>query len=128
MFWDWKGLGRKKGNNSYLVGNKNRFSTVFPFGKSSLQSQYIPLLGWSMVTSDNFCKKKGPNQWVKITDKRTDVWSRDFIIWKINSGLWAVVWAGLWKKRGWPIMSNFSGPFFHFFGVKKNVKNFLKTL
>ena len=41
MFWDWKGLGRKKGNNSNLVGNKNRFSTVFPFGKSSLQSQYI---------------------------------------------------------------------------------------
>ena len=33
------------------------------------------------------------------TDKRTDVWSRDFIIWKINSGLWAVVWAGLWNKR-----------------------------
>ena len=21
--------------------------------------------------------------------------------WKINSGLWAVVWAGLWEKRGW---------------------------
>ena len=34
-----------------------------------------------------------------LTDKRTDVWSRDFIIWKINSGLWAVVWAGLWNKR-----------------------------
>ena len=33
------------------------------------------------------------------TDKKTDVWSRDFIIWKINSGLWAVVWAGLWNKR-----------------------------
>jgi hypothetical protein len=36
-----------------------------------------------------------------ITDKRTDVWFRDFIIWKINSGLWAVVWAGLWNKRVW---------------------------
>ena len=24
------------------------------------------------------------------TDKRTDLWSRDFIIWKINFGLWAV--------------------------------------
>ena len=35
------------------------------------------------------------------TDKRTDVWSRDFMIWKINSGLWAVVWAGLWNKRVW---------------------------
>ena len=35
------------------------------------------------------------------TDKRRDVWSRDFIIWKINSGLWAVVLAGLWNKRVW---------------------------
>ena len=32
---------------------------------------------------------------VATTDTRTDVWSRDFIIWKINFGLWAVVWAGL---------------------------------
>ena len=36
------------------------------------------------------CQKRGG-----CTDKRTDVWSRDFMIWKINSGLWAVVWAGL---------------------------------
>ena len=35
------------------------------------------------------------------TDRRTDVWSRDFIIWKINSWQWAVVWAGLWNKRAW---------------------------
>ena len=33
------------------------------------------------------------------TDQRTDVWSGDFIIWKISSGLWAVVWDGLWNKR-----------------------------
>ena len=32
-----------------------------------------------------------------ITDKRTDVWSPDFIIWIIK----AVVWAGLWNKRVW---------------------------
>ena len=25
-----------------------------------------------------------------ITDKRTDHWSQDFVIWKINFGLWAV--------------------------------------
>ena len=37
----------------------------------------------------------------RFADKRTDVWSRDFIIWKIDSGLWAVVWAGLWNKRVW---------------------------
>ena len=28
------------------------------------------------------------------TDKRTDVWSRNFMIWKINFGPWAVAWAG----------------------------------
>ena len=33
------------------------------------------------------------------TDKRTDVWSRDSMRWKINFGLWAVAWAGLWEKR-----------------------------
>ena len=30
---------------------------------------------------------------IKSTDKRTDVWSRDFMIWRINFGLWAVAWA-----------------------------------
>ena len=59
------------------------------------------------------------------TYKRTDVWSRDFIIWKINSGLWAEVWAGLWKKGVEPIMCNFRGLFFHFFGVKKMLDFFL---
>ena len=38
---------------------------------------------------------------VQVTDKRTDVWSRDIIIWKINSELWALVWAGLWNKKVW---------------------------
>ena len=51
------------------------------------------------------------------TDKRTDVWSRDFIIWRINSGLWAVG-LGCEIKGSGPIMSNVFGPFFHFFGVK----------
>jgi hypothetical protein len=31
----------------------------------------------------------------KATHKKIDVWSRDFIIWKTNFGLWAVAWAGL---------------------------------
>ena len=31
---------------------------------------------------------------LRHTDKRTDVWSRDFLIWEINFGLWAVAWAG----------------------------------
>ena len=34
------------------------------------------------------------------TDKRTDVWSRNFMIWKTNFGLWAVAWARLWGKKG----------------------------
>ena len=62
------------------------------------------------------------------TDKRTDVWSRDFIIWKINSGLWAVVSAELWNKGFGPIMSNFWGQFFKVFMDKKlcNLKFFWK--
>merc|ERR1712129_613450 len=38
---------------------------------------------------------------VKCTDKRTDVWSRNFLIWEINFGLWAVAWAGPWEKGVW---------------------------
>ena len=52
------------------------------------------------------------------TDTRTDIWSRDFIIWKINSGLWSGLNCEI--KGSGPIMSKFWGPFFHFFGVKKN--------
>ena len=37
----------------------------------------------------------------KNTDKRTDVWSRDFIVWKIDSGLDCEI------KGSEPIMSNF---------------------
>ena len=39
-------------------------------------------------------------KYVVSTDKRTDVWSRDFLIRKINFGLWAVARAGLWEKKG----------------------------
>ena len=34
------------------------------------------------------------SRFIYSTDKRTDIWSRDFLIWKINFGLWAVAWAG----------------------------------
>ena len=44
---------------------------------------------------------------VGSTDKRTDGWWDIFMIWKIDFGLWAVAWAGLWNKRFGPIMSNF---------------------
>ena len=32
------------------------------------------------------------------TDERTDVWSRNFIIWEINFGLLADAWAAPWEK------------------------------
>ena len=68
---------------------------------------------------------------VGATNKRTDVWSRDFIIWKINSGLRAVVWAGLWNKRVWTLgrlWATFEAIFFAFLGSKFFLRFFLKTL
>ena len=53
------------------------------------------------------------------TDKRTDVWSRDFIMWKINSGLWAVAWARLWEKRVWADYEQLLRPVFSLSKVKK---------
>ena len=67
-------------------------------------------------------KLEETNSQALTTDKRTDVWFRDFIIWKINSGLDCEI------KGSGPIMSNFWGPFFYFFRVKKSYKFFLKTL
>ena len=43
--------------------------------------------------------------------------------WKIDFGLLAVAWAGLWNKMFGPIMSNFWGRFFQLF-VGKKKKNF----
>ena len=63
------------------------------------------------------------DQWDELAvgtkDKRTDVWSRDFIIWKINSGLWAVVWAGLWNKRVWADYDQLLRPVFSLFLSQK---------
>ncbi len=56
------------------------------------------------------------------TDKRTDAWWDIFMIWKIDFGLLAVGWAGLWNKRFGPIMSNFWGRFFQLFVGKKKFK------
>ena len=54
-----------------------------------------------------------------ITDNRTNVWSLDFIIWKIYSGLWAVVWTGLWNKRVWADYKQLLRPVFSFLGGQK---------
>ena len=62
---------------------------------------------------------------VKITDMRTDVWSQVFIKWKFNSGLWAVVWDGLWNKRVWAYYDQLLRPvFLSFYGQKINLKFF----
>ena len=57
------------------------------------------------------------------TDKRTDVWSRDFMIWRIIFGLWAVAWAGQWEKRVWADYEQLLRPIFSlFWGQRKNFK------
>ena len=56
----------------------------------------------------------------RLTDKRTDVWSRDFMIWKVNFGLWAVAWAGLCNKGVWANYEQLLRPVFSLFqGQKK---------
>ena len=49
------------------------------------------------------------------TNKGTSVWSQDFIIWKFNSGLWAVDWARLWNKRVWADYKQLLKPVFSLF-------------
>ena len=59
--------------------------------------------------------KKGPKfAPVVDTDKRTDVWSRNFMIWKINFGLWADAWARLWGKGIWADSEQLFWVFFYF--------------
>ena len=69
-----------------------------------------------------------PKTWGLATDKRTDVRSRDFMIWKINLGLWAGAWAGLWHKRVWADYEQFLRPVFSLFRGQKKIKISLKTL
>ena len=56
---------------------------------------------------------------VLATDKKTDVWSRHFMIWKINFGLWAVAWAGQWEKRVWADYEQLLRPVFSLFWGQK---------
>ena len=60
------------------------------------------------------------NKGFETTDKRTDVWSRDFMIRKVNFGLWAVAWAGLCNKGVWANYEQLLRPVFSLFqGQKK---------
>jgi hypothetical protein len=59
------------------------------------------------------------------TDKRTDVWSRNFMIWKIDFGLLAVAWAGPWEKGVWADSEQLFWVVFSIFhGQKKKILNF----
>ena len=57
----------------------------------------------------------------QITDKRTDVWSRHFMIWKINFGLWAVAMAGQWEKVVWADSEQLFWVFFSIFHGQKEI-------
>ena len=60
---------------------------------------------------------------LSTTDKRTDVWSRNFLIWEIDFGLWAVAWAGTWEKGVWADSEQL---FWVVFSLFRGQKNFLK--
>ena len=64
---------------------------------------------------------------VLTTDKRTDVWSQDFMIWRINIGLWAVAWAGEWEKRVWVDYEQLLRHVFSLFQGQKNILKFFEN-
>ena len=103
---------------SFLI-NLNLVRSIKNINSSKIKFFMCPLF-------PNFVAKKSSP--CPSTDKRTDVWSRDFLKWKINSGQWAEGWAGLWKKGVGPIMSNFRGPFFKVFMNKTLIQNLLKNI
>ena len=85
---------------------------------------YIRLPGlWSWQT--NIIHNRDGQSVGHSTDKRTDVGSRDFKIWKINSGLWAVVWAG--KKMVWADYEQLLRPVFSIFRVNIFFENNLAS-
>ena len=55
------------------------------------------------------------------TDKRTDVWSQNFLIWETILGLWAVAWAGLWEKEVWADSEQLFGVVFSLFRGQKKI-------
>ena len=55
------------------------------------------------------------------TNKRTNVWSWDFLKWKIKSGL------DCEKKGLGRLWATFDGGFFSCFGDQKNLQNFLEN-
>ena len=91
-------------------------------------SMIVPLFLFIKFDSIHSCSKVSSSVLlsIHITDKKTDAWWDIFITWKIDFGLLAVAWAGLWNKMFGPIMSNFWGRFFQLFVGKKKKKIFWK--
>ena len=110
----WLGFGQK----TKILKTISYFSP----GKFLLFSTGVPLLTQFFETLEKQpCKQRsdlllnGPSteRQNKPTDKRTDVWSRDF-------GLWAVAWAGQWEKRVWADYEQLLRPVFSLFRGQKN--------
>ena len=59
----------------------------------------------------------------KYTDKRIDVWSRNFVIWKINFELLDDAWAGPWEKGVWADSEQLFWVVFSIFHGQKIKKN-----
>jgi len=79
------------------------------------------LLFLKQTANCTYTSSKGMFLWgVWITDKRTDVWSRNFIIWEINFGLLAVAWAAPWEKGVWADSEQLFWEVFSIFHGQKN--------
>ena len=70
-----------------------------PSKNCTLLINHIVISSQYAAPKHTIVSRNGCNCSLIVTDKRTNVWPRDFLTWKINFGLWAVAWAGLWEKR-----------------------------
>ena len=90
------GTNRGRGDlfpSNFLHMHFNRYSNQYGKLCPLHFKSFITARGAKSIISSNcvFNPSYGlPCTAIPYTDKRTDLWSRDFIIWKINFGLWAV--------------------------------------
>ena len=130
-FWMWK-MTRYYSENCrqwHFFGEKFFFS--FPRKKSSdkILSDRTSVHWWRLDAPTHLIPPFSTNApFCVLTYKRTDVWSRDFIVWKINFGLRAVVWAGLRNKRFLADYEQFLRPVFLVFMDKKIILKFFENI
>ena len=101
------------------------FSLTFDLAYSPLNSAKLSCSSEvTLLIKGPFKEARGRNTQIR------EQMSGPKIFWYGKSILGCGQWPGLdsGKKGSGPIMSNFWGPFFHFFGVKKNLKFFLKNI